>query len=329
MQLYAQSPAWFGRAKQVCPIQVSVATKTTPQVTLPVTPKATQSAALKVALAPVIGPWQVASLLGLFAFVVTGVGLGGLALLIALLVSFAQPAAPVPTVVAPPPSIVTILVQPAPVSPQSTANTVAAAPVAANGVPVVVNPAREPQPDVRNPAVPLVEIDQVSSPAGAPVDNATGGVADQSAAQTTMTYAQMFREVAQRYDLNWRMLAAQAYVESSFDPLALGTHGDLGLMQIRPSTWREWAPTVTAADPFDSYSNVLVAAVYLDYLRTTLSKQGHAEREWMLVAYNWGPDKVLEHPANGGRREDLAADRRRYAEEVRRLAETIPPDAAF
>lgn len=322
MQLYAQSPVWFGRAKRVCPIQVSVAAKATPQVT--------QSAAFKVALAPVIGPWQVASLLGLFAFVVTGVGLGGLALLIALLVSFAQPTAPTPTmIVPPPPSIVTILVQPAPVSVQSPTNNVTTPPVVANGNPVVVNPAPEPQPDVRNPAVPLVQIDQVSSPAGAPVGNATGGVADQSAAQTTMTYAQMFREVGQRYDLNWRMLAAQAYVESSFDPLALGSHGDLGLMQIRPSTWREWAPAVTAADPFDSYSNVLVAAVYLDYLRTTLSKQGHSEREWMLVAYNWGPDKVLQHLANGGRWEDLAAERRQYAEEVLRLAETIPADGAF
>ena len=330
MQLYAQPPAWFGRAKRVCSIQISVAAKTTPQVT----PKTTQNATFKVALAPVIGPWQAATLLGMFAFIVTGMGLGGLALLIALLVNFAQPSAPAPNVVAPPPpSIVTILVQPAPGTTQATANVVTAPlavpPVVPNAAPVVVNAAREPQPDVRNPAVPLVQIDQVSSPAGAPVSNATGGVADQATAQTTMTYAQMFREVAQRYDLNWRMLAAQAYIESSFDPLALGSHGDLGLMQIRPSTWREWAPAVTASDPFDSYSNVMVAAVYLDYLRTTLSKQGHPEREWMLVAYNWGPDKVLQHLANGGRWEDLAAERRQYAEEVLRLAETIPADGTF
>lgn len=326
MQLYAQSQIWFGRTKRVCPLQVTVAARATPNVT--------QSTSLKVALAPVIGPWQVASLLGLFAFVVTGVGLGSLALLIALLVNFAQPVAPAPSVAAPPPpSIVTILVQPAPGAMQSTANTIAAAPVVANVAPALVNPAREPQADVRNPAVPLVQAEQVSSPAGAAVVNATGGAAGQpaaqSAGQSTMTYAQMFQQVGQRYDLNWRMLAAQAYLESSFDPLALGSHGDLGLMQIRPSTWREWAPTVTAADPFDSYSNVLVAAVYLDYLRTTLTKQGHLEREWMLVAYNWGPDKVLQHLENGGRWEDLAPERRRYAEEVLRLAETIPSEAAF
>ena len=32
----------------------------------------------------------------------------------------------------------------------------------------------------------------------------------------------MFQEIALRYDMNWRMLAAQAYIESGFDSLALG-----------------------------------------------------------------------------------------------------------
>ena len=330
MQLYAQSQAWFGRTKRIAPIHLTVAAKATPKVT--------QTASFKVALAPVIGPWQIASFLGLLAFVITSVGLGSLALLIALLVSFAQPATPAPASAPPPaPSIVTILVQPATSSkdlslsqPATTAP--AAAPVVINAASPIVNIAGNPQPDVRNPAVPLVQPEQVSAPAGASAIN-TAGAADtagrQTTAQTTMTYAQMFQEVAGRYDLNWRMLAAQAYIESSFDPLALGSHGDLGLMQIRPSTWREWAPAVTAADPFDSYSNVLVAAVYLDYLRTTLGKQGHTEREWILVAYNWGPDKVLQHLENGGGWADLAPERRQYAEEVLRLAETIPPDAAF
>ena len=86
-----------------------------------------------------------------------------------------------------------------------------------------------------------------------------------------MTYATMFHEIAGRYDLNWQVLAAQAYVESGFDSVALGAQGDLGLMQVHPATWHEWAPKVAASDPFDSYSNVLVAAAYLDYLRTTLS----------------------------------------------------------
>lgn len=141
-----------------------------------------------------------------------------------------------------------------------------------------------------------------------------------------MTYATMFREIAHRYDLNWRVLAAQAYVESGFDTVALGAHGDLGLMQVLPGTWHEWAPTVNASDPFDSYSNVLVAAAYLDYLRSTLSKQGHPEIEWTLVAYNSGIDRVLQHIDGGEGWQELDASRRNYATEILRLAETIPTE---
>lgn len=330
LQLYAQSQVWFGRAKRVCPIQLTVTAKASAAVE--------QTTVIKVAQAPVIGPWQVATLMGLFSLVVTGLGLGGLTLLIAMLVSFAQPASPLPNVSAAPPAIVTILVQPAPASSPAGRGAQPAAPVA-NAPNSAGSGAMPAQSEARNLAVPLVQLEQVSAPGAvtyAPA--AQGGVtaafdsanAPASApAQQQMTYAQMFQEIGLRYDLNWRMLAAQAYEESSFDSLALGSHGDLGLMQIRPSTWREWAPTVDASDPFDSYSNVLVAAAYLDYLRATLSKQGHSEREWMLVAYNWGPDKVIQYLKNGGTWNDLAPELQRYVEDIFRLAETIPPDAAF
>ena len=139
-----------------------------------------------------------------------------------------------------------------------------------------------------------------------------------------MTYQQMFQEIGRRYDLNWRMLAAQAYIESSFDANALGQKGALGLMQIMPDTWREWSGVVKSPDPFDTYSNVLVAAVYLDYLRTTLGKRDHAQVKWMLVAYNWGIDKVLHHLDNGLGWDDLPKESRQYAQNIMRVAETIP-----
>ena len=127
-----------------------------------------------------------------------------------------------------------------------------------------------------------------------------------------------------RYDLDWRMLAAQAYVESGFDAVALGSRGDMGLMQILPDTWREWSPAVDATDPFDSYSNVLVAAAYLDYLRTLLSDRGYPQPGWTLVAYNWGPDQVLGHLAAGGTWESLPTVRRDYADQITRIAASIP-----
>ncbi len=134
----------------------------------------------------------------------------------------------------------------------------------------------------------------------------------------------MFQQVASQFDLDWRVLAAQAYLESGFDSLALSGQGDMGLMQIRPGTWNEWAPTVDASDPFDSYSNVLVGAAYLSHLRKQLSAQGQHESGWMLVAYNWGPDKVLSHLAAGGTWETLDPERRQYSEDIMRIAATIP-----
>ncbi|MEX1019039.1 MAG: transglycosylase SLT domain-containing protein [Litorilinea sp.] len=192
-------------------------------------------------------------------------------------------------------------------------------------------------------ALPVVQADQVSAPGALPPvagpaaqnpDAVNGAqvnpqpaaepVAASPAAVPRMTYAQMFQDVGMRFDLDWRMLAAQAYIESGFDALALGNLGSMGLMQIQPATWREWAPTLNAVDPFDSYSNALVAGVYLDYLRSLLASRGYPQTEWMLVAYNWGPDKLLDFLEAGGDWAGLPPEVRGYAEDVLRIARTLP-----
>ncbi|MEZ4657443.1 MAG: transglycosylase SLT domain-containing protein [Caldilineaceae bacterium] len=119
-----------------------------------------------------------------------------------------------------------------------------------------------------------------------------------------MTYEQLFRSIAQQYNLDWRMLAAQAYVESSFNPLALVAKGDLE-SDAGAALNVERMGRVDVVDPFDSYSNVLVAAIYLDYLRTTFAAQGYTDPEWMLIAYNWGPSQVRNFLNGGGELENL------------------------
>jgi len=145
-----------------------------------------------------------------------------------------------------------------------------------------------------------------------------------STGQEALTYGQMFQEIALQYDLDWRLLAAQAYVETGLDALALGNDGDMGLMQVLPSTWREWAPAVGAKDPFDAYSNTLVASAYLDYVRAELGKKGYPQAQWMLVAYNWGPDRLKNFLDEGGTWEQLPAVRARYATDILNIARTIP-----
>jgi soluble lytic murein transglycosylase-like protein len=217
----------------------------------------------------------------------------------------------------PPPVIIVNLPAPLPERPPAAASAPAA---------------QEVQPD---PGLPLVLPGQVTAPgSGGPLRRALpgddlGSITPAAAPQTTgnsggMTYSQMFQEIGLRYDLDWRLLAALAYVESGFDVMALSSAGAMGLMQVLPETWREWAPVVDAADPFDAYASTLVAATYLDYLRTQLAQDGRIEPQWMLVAYNWGPDRLQEFLAAGNAWESLPEARRQYANDVLRIAKTIP-----
>lgn len=269
-----------------------------------------------VEVSPVIGAWQMASFAGLAA---AGVAAVSLLLLVGALFLRASTANPQSAAAAVPPLpavIVVTLNQPV----------VAAAPSAPTPS---LSAALQSQPD---PALPLVLPDQVTTPgSGGPARTVAPipavpvtAPASGAGASAPLTYAQMFQSVGAQYDLDWRMLAAQAYIESSFDALALSNAGAMGLMQVLPATWREWAPAVGASDPFDSYSNVQVAAVYLDYLRTQLARQGHPEKAWMLVAYNWGLDRVSDFLAAGGAWQELPDKRRKYAEDILRIAQTLP-----
>ncbi|MFN8468071.1 MAG: transglycosylase SLT domain-containing protein [Caldilineaceae bacterium] len=298
---------------------------------------------------PLIGPWQFVMVTGLAA-----AGALGLLLFAALIYLLAQrsaepPVAAAPPVVAPaaPPVIIVNLNQPA------------SAPLQAGGAAGQVGPSGQraaasdftagASPD---PALPLVLPDQVSAPGGAaaavpaaarvePGQAAGARSSGQNSGQSSalalnpapaaakpgdanQTYGQMFQEVGRRFDLDWRMLAAQAYIESGFDSLALSDAGAMGLMQVLPDTWREWAQPVEVSDPFDAYSNVLVAAAYLDHLRSDLGGKGYPDKQWMLVAYNWGPDKLNSFLQGGGTWDTLPAARRQYATEILRIAKTIP-----
>jgi len=291
---------------------------------------------------PALRPWHLMAAVAASFVILAGAGLLALAAQMLLTRSVATDPAPASIERAAPP-IVIVLNQTAPVSPQQTHTVPLAAPApdagaalqspapaASNGVPIVqasqvTAPGAPPPPaDAQAPTVGFVTAQSVSQPGQAvlPLPAASDNGSSEAARQ--MTYAELFQEIALQYDLDWRLLAAQAYIESSFDSLALGNDGDMGLMQVLPSTWREWAPVVSASDPFDAYSNVLVAAVYHNYLRSELGKRGVPQAQWMLVAYNWGIDRLGKFLDEGGTWEQLPAIRRGYAEDILRIARTIP-----
>lgn len=290
----------------------------------------TRSASISVTATPLLGLWQLTSMLGVTILMVTGLGIAAVMAFLIFLMDFRQPEIPAQPAPAPPPVIIAYIQAPVPNTEHTTETVPVPAPNAAGHVVLADQPIVQAAPAAPiqgvDGAVPILSADQVSAPGELFIPTPAAILAP-PATPTPMTYATLFHEVAQQYGLNWRVLAAQAYVESGFDSVALGAQGDLGLMQILPATWHEWAPTLDVADPFDSYSNVLVGAAYLHYLHSLLSERGYPEMEWALVAYNWGIDKVLTHLESGKGWQELAPIRQRYATEILRLAETIPADS--
>lgn len=136
-----------------------------------------------------------------------------------------------------------------------------------------------------------------------------------------MPYEEIFQRVAEKYGLDWRLLMEQCFRESRFDPLAVGAANDMGLMQIIPSTWDEWAPKVGVFDPFDPESNITVAAAYLAWIKEQLQKAGRPEPYWMLAAYNWGIGNVLRLLREGKTWKDVPEIRRNYATSIILAAE--------
>lgn len=102
--------------------------------------------------------------------------------------------------------------------------------------------------------------------------------------------------------LDWLLLAALAYKESTLNPAARGRGGVLGLVQVSPATAR----SVGVADPASLEGNVRAASLYLARLRQRFfagSQFNERERTaFMLAAYNLGPQRVQRLQAEARRR---------------------------
>ncbi len=180
---------------------------------------------------------------------------------------------------------------------------------------VYVGQASRTEPDT--PPRPTISIVTPSSP---PLTARQPVVGVPTPSPEALSFEDMFHEIADQYGLDGRLLIEIAYKESEFNLQAKGARGELGLMQIHPATWRAWAPQVNVADPDDAYSNVLVAAAYLDHLRQDCESLGQSGTFCLLVSYNWGPGNLRQHLAGGGSLSDVPDWPRRYAQDLIRAA---------
>ncbi|MNT41810.1 Soluble lytic murein transglycosylase precursor [compost metagenome] len=96
-----------------------------------------------------------------------------------------------------------------------------------------------------------------------------------------------------KYELDPVFVLAVIKTESRFNPMTLGGHGEIGLMQIKPDTaeWiakkynLPWNGNKTLENPS---ANIRIGLAYMDYLRNEFKG---APRSY-VSAYNMGPGNV-------------------------------------
>lgn len=106
------------------------------------------------------------------------------------------------------------------------------------------------------------------------------------------TFDTYFKQYARQCGWDWRLIAAQAYQESGFDPNAVSWAGAMGLMQLMPSTARSVG--VGQNEVFDPECNVRGAAKLITQLNSHYSGivDGNERINFILAAYNAGPGHV-------------------------------------
>lgn len=94
-----------------------------------------------------------------------------------------------------------------------------------------------------------------------------------------------------------QVLAAQAYVESHFNPDAVSPAGAQGMMQIIPEVWKRYGADADGsgrASPFNPADSVATAAKYDCFLAGETRSLGSSAKLW-LAAYNAGLGAVQKY----------------------------------
>ncbi len=99
-------------------------------------------------------------------------------------------------------------------------------------------------------------------------------------------YDELVRRYADRYGFDWRLITAQMYQESRFNPKAKSPVGARGLMQLMPRT----AKAMGVKNTVDPAASIRGGIKYMDWLRDRFpANLPISERLWFsLAAYNAG-----------------------------------------
>ncbi len=103
-------------------------------------------------------------------------------------------------------------------------------------------------------------------------------------------YDELVKKNAEQHSFDWRLIVAQMYQESQFDPDAISYAGAEGLMQIMPAT----ANDLGVEDLSDPISNITAGVKYMKILRDQFEQELPLEdKTWFtLASYNAGFARV-------------------------------------
>jgi len=120
----------------------------------------------------------------------------------------------------------------------------------------------------------------------ADVERVDAGVFQERIRKTLPEWRKTFVDAQARSGVEWRLLAAIAYQESQWDPIATSETGVRGLMQITEETARH----LGIVDRLDARSSAIGAARYLADLKSKLpARIAEPDRTWLaLAAFNIG-----------------------------------------
>lgn len=105
-------------------------------------------------------------------------------------------------------------------------------------------------------------------------------------------YDELVRKHAQKFGFDWRLIVAQMYQESRFDPAAVSTAGAVGLMQVLPTTATEIGITQLEQPDTAIQAGVRYLRILHDRFDEGLAFE---DRVWFsLAAYNAGFQRVVQ-----------------------------------
>lgn len=138
-------------------------------------------------------------------------------------------------------------------------------------------------------------------------------------ADTFLKYSRIFRNYGDKYNIDWMLLMAQSYQESTLNPDARSNRGAVGIMQVLPSTASEWYININSVHDIDN--NVHAGTKYMRYMLDNYFGEKSIDVGekilFALASYNCGPNRIMKY-----RREakDNGLDPNKWFDNVEKIA---------